>query len=395
MPVVGRTCAVMVALLLLGGEPAVAAKTVAGQPFDINAVLPITGSAAFLGATYKSTLVAAENVINASGGIAGRPVHFVVADSTTSPPVSVELTNGLSAANVPVFFEGGPSAICNATLALVEKKGPVSYCLSNGVHPDAQSFAFALGPSTTESVETLVRFLRTRGWSRLAVITGTDSTGEDFDVQLAHALALPENANMHVLVHEHFSLGDLTVAAQMARIKATSPQVVVTWSTGTPFGTILHGMQNAGIDLPVTSVPSNQNYTAMKQLATVLPRELFFPGPRAVARNGVRKGPVLDAQIVYHKALEAIGLRSDFATDAIWDPVMIVVTAFRTIGPNATAAQIHDYIENLHSWAGINGIYDFRDGSQRGIGAIASDIQRWDPKSNEFVAVSRSGGIAF
>jgi hypothetical protein len=47
---------------------------------------------------------------------------------------------------------------------------------------------------------------------------------------------------------------------------------------------------------------------------------------------------------------------------------------------------------NLHGWAGINGIYDFRDGAQRGIGQRALVIDRWDKVNGEFIPVSRPGG---
>jgi len=53
---------------------------------------------------------------------------------------------------------------------------------------------------------------------------------------------------------------------------------------------------------------------------------------------------------------------------------------------------VHDYIENLHGWAGINGVYDFGDGTQRGISEDALVIDRWVPDKNEFVVVSKPAG---
>lgn len=47
---------------------------------------------------------------------------------------------------------------------------------------------------------------------------------------------------------------------------------------------------------------------------------------------------------------------------------------------------------NLHGWIGINGIYDFRDGMQRGVGQRALIIDRWDKTKSEFVPVSRPAG---
>jgi hypothetical protein len=68
------------------------------------------------------------------------------------------------------------------------------------------------------------------------------------------------------------------------------------------------------------------------------------------------------------------------------------VEAYRHLGVKATAAQIKDYINHLHGFAGINGIYDFRDGTQHGIGENAVVMVRWDIPKGDFVAVSKRAG---
>ena len=75
-----------------------------------------------------------------------------------------------------------------------------------------------------------------------------------------------------------------------------------------------------------------------------------------------------------------------------WDPLMIVLSAYQKLGTNATADQMHDYIETLHGFAGVNGLYDFRDGGQRGIGSQAIVVDRWDPVKKTFLVLSRPGG---
>ena len=81
----------------------------------------------------------------------------------------------------------------------------------------------------------------------------------------------------------------------------------------------------------------------------------------------------------YAAGMKDAGMAQDFQTGMAWDPAMIVIDALRKVGPNATADQLHDYIENLHGYIGITGTYDFRDGSQRGIGVDSTMIMRWDP----------------
>jgi hypothetical protein len=51
---------------------------------------------------------------------------------------------------------------------------------------------------------------------------------------------------------------------------------------------------------------------------------------------------------------------------------------------------VRDYIEHLHGWVGVNGVYDFADGSQRGIGENACVILRY--QNGEFITASRPAG---
>jgi ABC-type branched-subunit amino acid transport system substrate-binding protein len=74
-----------------------------------------------------------------------------------------------------------------------------------------------------------------------------------------------------------------------------------------------------------------------------------------------------------------------------WDPTAIVVSAYGKIGLDATAEQIRDYIANLHSYAGINGTYDFnRD--QHGLGNDSTVVVKWSPATGDIVAASQPGG---
>jgi hypothetical protein len=71
---------------------------------------------------------------------------------------------------------------------------------------------------------------------------------------------------------------------------------------------------------------------------------------------------------------------------------MIILDAYRHLGDNATAAQFRAYINNLHGYAGINGIYDFRDGTQHGVGENGVVIVRYNPANDAFPAVSKRSG---
>ena len=61
------------------------AQPARGEPYRIGIILPMTGPTADYGADFNRGAVLAEEEINASGGIKGRPVKLVLGDSKNQP----------------------------------------------------------------------------------------------------------------------------------------------------------------------------------------------------------------------------------------------------------------------------------------------------------------------
>lgn len=370
-----------------------AANVPSGSPVELNAVIPLTGGAAFLGTQERIALTVVEKTVNQQGGIGGRPVKFNFLDDQSVPQTTLQLANGLVAKGVPVIFGSSVTATCNAIVPLLEKAGPINYCFSPGVTGAPRSYVFSSSVGTRDIALTLVRFFRDNGWTKFAALTSTDATGLEFDRWLDLALRAPGNQGMTMLTREHFNPTDITVTAQLSRIKAANPQGIITFTTGTPLGTVLRGYNESGMEIPITASAGNMIYAQMAQYKDFLPKHLYFAATRGVAPDELlRPGPIKDAQNIYFKAFKDAGIRGDFGATLIWDPAMLIVNALRAVGPDASAEKLHEWILNQHSWAGIDGIYDFADGSQRGIGLNAMIVYRWDAPSNSFVVSSRAGG---
>jgi hypothetical protein len=86
-------------------------------------------------------------------------------------------------------------------------------------------------------------------------------------------------------------------------------------------------------------------------------------------------------------------MRPDIGQSLIWDPVTLIVEALRSIGPAATAEQLHAYVLSQHSWVGTNGVYDFASGDQRGLGDGAIVVARWDSATSTWTQVSAPKGF--
>jgi branched-chain amino acid transport system substrate-binding protein len=361
----------------------------AADAFEINAFLPVTGAAAFLGKAEATALSLIEDQVNRSGGIGGRPIKFAISDDQSNPQVAVQLLNGLIAKKVPVVI--GPSlvAMCNAMVPLVTD-GPIVYCVSPGLHPADGSYAFSAQASTTDLLLASATFFRQRGWRKIAIITSSDATGQDAE----HGIdgAFTAQRGFQIIDREHFNTSDVSVAAQMAHIKASGAQALIAWSTGTPIATILRSLVDAGIDMPVETTNGNLTYAQMKAYAGFMPKELYFPAASAFAPDQLPNGPVKRAVTEFVNAFKPTGTRPDSGGVAIWDAALLVVDAYQKLGVGATAAQIKDYLAGLRGWSGINGQYDFRAIPQRGVGASSVLLIRWDPAKDTWIGVSKPGG---
>jgi branched-chain amino acid transport system substrate-binding protein len=366
----------------------------AADPIEIHAILPMTGGAAFLGKAESASLGAFEDAINKKGGIRGRPLKIVVDDDQTNPQVAVQLMNQALAKHPAIVFDGGPGATCRATSALVVTDGPLLYCLTPVVPTTPGGYVFSALYSTEAILGVSLRYLRERGLKRIAVLNGTDATGQAADDILAAAIKAPENAaaGMSFVAYEHFNLTDLTVAAQLARIKAASPQALIAFTTGTAIATVLHGVADGGLDIPIVTSPGNMSYGQLETYKGFLPKELIFAGSPLFVPDQVSDAGVKRAVLAFGDALKPIGLRPDLLNVVAWDPINLVAAALTKLGPDATAAAMRKEIAGLRGVPGVLGRYDFGVMPQRGITANWVIVERWDADKDAFVAISKPGG---
>jgi len=375
----------LVSLLVLALALGPVAGAAADAPYEINVVLSLTGGASFLGTKEADSLRALEAHVNATGGINGRPVTFAIHDDQTNAQLTLQLFSQLTAQKVPLIFGPTLTALCQAVMPIVQSNGPVAFCLSPAITPPAGSYQFMGVPAISDVQPVVFRYLKSRNLTKLAMLTSTDASGSDFEKRTEDTLALPEFKDLKLIANEHFAITDLTVAAQIARLKASNPDILLTFTVGPSFGTVLRGIHDAGWEVPVYGSGGNFTYAQMNQYASFLPKELFLNGARGIVPEPATSGPVRRAQDAYFAAMKAANIRSEFSTSIPWDPMMLMIDALRHVGTNATGEQLHDYLEKLRGWNGIEGTYDFTTHDQRGLGQPAVALFRYDQTKGEFV----------
>ena len=362
----------------------------AQEPIPIDAIISLTGQQAFLGKEEAQTLVALENSVNKGGGVKGRPIHFVIHDDASDPKTGVQLANVLMTQQARVIIGPSLTSVCLA-MATVVTNGPIEWCLSPGIHPKP-GFVFSAMPSIEDSYAAAIRYFRLKGWKRVGLVIGTDASGQVAEKSIDDALHLAENSEIKLVDKEYFSPGDLSVAAQIARIKAANPDVVIAHGTGTPAGTLFRGIAESGMQLPVFTSTANLTYAQMTAYASFLPKDLLFAGSPFFAQQQLDRGPVKTAVARFFDAFKPLHVQPDLGQASVWDSALFVVDALRKLGPDATSGQIKDYIQNLRGWPGIFGIYDFVNSPQRGLDISDVVIVRWNAAKTTWDGLSKPGG---
>ncbi len=378
---------------LIGAATLAVPECLADDAYEIPVIVPQSGGASFVGAGQRQYLELVEAYTNRTGGIRGRPVHFTFYDDQTSPQVAVQLANQVLAANPTVVLGSSLVGMCNAMAPLM-KNGPVLFCLSPGFHPQPGSYAFSSSTSSLDQVAAAIRYFREKGWTKLAILNSTDASGQDGDRAVMAALAMPENKDMQLVEKQSFNPTDVSVSAQMERIKASGATAMISWTTGAPVALVFKAMIQAGLDIPLVPTSGNQTFAQMDAYAGFLPKQLILPSALWPEHAGLL---TLDARVekaqrdmygLFHER----GLKPDNMVATSWDAGMIVIEALRELGPKASAGQLRDYIAGLTSFAGVNGLYDFKSFPERGLGPAASTVVRYDAEIKNWVWLAKPGG---
>ena len=82
----------------------------------------------------------------------------------------------------------------------------------------------------------------------------------------------------------HFNPGDVSVAAQIETIRGAKPQALVAWTTGTALATILKGIVQAGLDIPVATTDGNMSVAQLHAVCGFHAQGALHPRRRSSRR---------------------------------------------------------------------------------------------------------------
>ncbi|MDF1526645.1 MAG: ABC transporter substrate-binding protein [bacterium] len=235
------------------------------EPYKIGAIFASTGPASMLGLPEKNTVEMLAETINAEGGIKirvqekgswvdrGVPVEVIMYDTEADSTKTVTVTNKLIESDkVDVIIGPTTSGTSLAIVDIVTKaEVPLISCAASVkiVKPVSERYWVFKTPQTdTMAVEKIYETLKTKGLTKIAILTVSDGFGDSGRVELQRLAA---DYGLNIVSEERYGGKDTDMSAQLTKIKGTDAQAIICWGTNPGPAIIAKNRKQLGITIPL------------------------------------------------------------------------------------------------------------------------------------------------
>ena len=339
------------------------------QPIKIGCLFALSGPAGHIGLPSKWVAQMAAERINKEGGINGRPVELIIADTQGKPSQAVVALKRLIEKDKVVAVIGPTrTGTCMASLETIEKAGiPMIACVG-GTPPvvPVTRWVFKSPQKTVTAVEKVYEYLQSKGIEKIAIITASDKFGQEGKESLTRLAA---NYGLTIVAEETFEPADVDMTVQLTKLKGTDAEALICWTIG-PAGAIV--AKNAkqlkiGIPLIMCHGLADPNFL---ELAGEAAEGVIMPSTKLMVASQLpdtdpQKKLLLDFINEYENVHKygKVSTHSGYA----WDAIYILTSALRKAGTDPE--KLRSAIESTRNYVGISGIYNLSPSDHCGLDA--------------------------
>lgn len=341
--------------------------TMAAEPIKVGGMFALSGSYAHVGIGQKNTGVFVCDQVNAAGGINGRMVNFIQADTEGDPTKALLAAKRLVEQEKVAVIIGPVKTDEGMAIKpyLDSAKVPaVMHCASDIIvdTPPAH-WVFKTPPRSSHIIQRLFTYMMDHGLKNLGFMYAQTGFGKDA-LQLVQKFA-PEY-NINIVGIESFGDMDLDMKPQLVNLSSKDPQAILTWTLGPSSATEAKNFKELGLKIP-----------HFHGHGSAMPEFIKMAG---LAGEGI----MVAAQKVYivdelpdsdpHKAIIAKFIREFSKAYSVAPGVMetcgadaasLAVNAMRKVGDDRSA--VRNALENTKGFAGLNGTYNMSPQDHNGL----------------------------
>ena len=360
-------------LALLAGLMLLAAPALAEDTIKLGGFFDLSGRASFIGTPSKLVAEMLVDKINAEGGINGKKIELIIADTEGDPA---------KAANIATKFIHKENVVALIGPTLTDTGMNVKKIVSSGKRPvvmtvggDPVIMGGKFGPfdwifkspqRSRIAVERLFTYLKNKGLTKVALLSADDGFGKD-GMRWMDKLA-PE-FGIEILIKESFGARDTDMTAQLTKARNVNPQAYLVWTTG-PAGPIsAKNIAQLGITEPLFQCHGlpDPKYVELAGPASEGNR---MPATKLMVAEELpdsdpQKAGILEFIKLYHeKGYDKqfpINTHSGYA----WDAIMLIVKGIEKAGTEPEA--LRAAIEQTSNYVGISGVYNLTPEDHNGL----------------------------
>ncbi len=347
----------------------------AGQPIKIGAFFALSGPAAFIGTPTRLVAEMAVDQINQAGGINGRPLELVIADTESDPQKALLAARRLVERERVTALVGPTRTDTGMAVKAYLHQRQMPTVMTVGGDPVIMGgrfgdfdWIFKSPQRSSVAVSRVYEYLQSQGVTKVGLLTASDGFGRD---GLTWLTSLAEEFGITITANEQFAPTDTDMTTQLVKIRATNPEFIICWTIGPAAALVSKNVQQLGLTIPLMHCHGIPDPKYL-ELAGDAAEGTYMPSTKLMAADQLpdddpQKAVVKEFIRLYREVYDferqyPLNTHSGYA----WDAIMLIAKALREVGPDDPAA-IRDAIRQTSGFIGVSGIFTLSEEDHNGL----------------------------
>ena len=301
--VISSGAAVGLAAIVVGIIPGTAgAGSSSKGPVTEAIVIAYTGPSGFEGGAADSGVYPAMYEINKAGGILGHQLNVVTEDTRGDPADAVPIVDKLLATTSNLVGVTGPGTSEAPTIVPILNAAHITDMNWGGeasFDKSSYSYMWRLIPPDPANGEAMAVWAKAQGYTKVAAVFGTDSGSQG---DLPGVLAGVKAIHAKLVANIGLTPDQPSYRAEVEKLLAAHPQVIMTESDGTTAATFFAEMKQLGHLVPIIGTTATAISTYINPVRSAMGSSQFTKYFTAVADGTPKPSP---ATVAYAAGLKA------------------------------------------------------------------------------------------
>lgn len=294
------------ALVGLVAAPMLSRSAFASDPVKVGIIIPLSGGAGRQGQDVTNAINSMATLINAEGGVMGRPLEVLVRDDESTPAIGIAKANELASAGVAVVIEGWNSPVTLAMQSVLARANILDITMiskADGILASAANpLAIRLNSANAQDAAIIAKYLGSKMKSgRIVFVTQNDAYGNGAQ-QGIEAEIKKAGLNLTIASTLKFPFPQTDFRVEITSIQDAKPDVVISINAneGAGLPAFLQQYAQANVGAPVIcsvgTVSPSVIETAGPAANGIVSADVYFPNVEPFVSNPENKRFVAQMQ---------------------------------------------------------------------------------------------------